>query len=385
MRIALLGAGIIGTVIARDLAAWDPPDEVRIGDLDGERAEAAAREHGYEAARVNVNDPDSLDRFLEGSDVVINAVQYQANLAVMEGAFRTGVDYLDLGGLFHVTRKQLELHDWFQKGGITAVLGMGSCPGIANVHAGDLASRLDAVRSIRIYNGATVDPPGTIAWPYSLWTILDEIVERPVVFESGEFVERDPLSGEQAFAFLNPIGEANTHLSLHSEVATIPMSLADQGIEECSFRIRFFGMPEDLLRHLAWLVKVGLASTDPRQVDGVEVVPRRLLVDVLEAHRASLGHQERDELGFKDIATVAEGTKDGEEVRLRIDTTAWPSEVLEVPGGTVAVVAPAAVVARWLAEGRIDQPGVHAPETIIPPEPFYEALEIRGVETRLVS
>ena len=382
MRIALLGAGIIGAVVARDLATWDRPEEVVIGDLDGNRAREVAAEHGFESTEVDVRDEVSLDAFLAGADAVINAAQYEINLPVMEGALRAGAHYTDLGGLFFTTRKQLELDERFRQAGLTAVIGIGSCPGIANVHAGDLADRMDTVRSVKIYNGATSDPSESLKWPYSLWTIFDEIVERAMVFRGGEFVDLDPLSEEEMFPFRDPIGYAKTHLSLHSEVATIPLSLADKGIEACEFKIAFFGFPEAALRKLQFLASVGLASTKPRRVGTVDgVVPRRLLVDLLE----ELQPDPPQHAGFKDIATVAEGTRDGVPVRMRLDTTAWPSKELKVYGGTVVVGSPAAITGKWLASKEVDKPGVHPPEVAIPPQPFYAELAKRGVATTLTE
>jgi len=382
MRIALLGAGIIGAVVARDLATWDRPEEVVVGDLDGDRAALVAKEHGFDHRRVDVREAASLDAFLAGADVVVNAAQYQINLPVMEGALRAGAHYTDLGGLFFTTRKQLEFADRFRQAGLTAVLGIGSCPGIANVHAGDLAARMDTVRSVIIYNGATVDPSDSLKWPYSLWTIFDEITERAMVFRGGEFVDLDPLSEEEMFFFREPIGYAKTHLSLHSEVATIPLSLANKGIEACEFKIAFFGFPEAALRKLQFLASIGLAATKPRRVGSVDgVIPRRLLVDLLE----ELKPDPPQHAGFKDIATVAEGTRDGEPIRLRLDTTAWPSKELKVAGGTVVVGSPAAIIARWLGSGKLSQPGVHPPETVVAPQPFYEDLAKRGVQTALTE
>jgi saccharopine dehydrogenase-like NADP-dependent oxidoreductase len=382
MRIALLGAGIIGAVVARDLATWDSPGEVVVGDLDGNRAALVAKQLGFDHVAVDVRDPASLDAFLAGADAVVNAAQYEINVPVMEGALRVGAHYTDLGGLFFTTRKQLELDERFREAGLTAVVGIGSCPGIANVHAGDLAARMDTVRSVAIYNGATVDPSDSLKWPYSLWTIFDEIVERAMVFRDGQFVDLDPLSEEEMFSFKQPIGYAKTHLSLHSEVATIPLSLADKGIEACEFKIAFFGFPEAALRKLQFLASLGLASKDPRRVGSVEgVIPRRLLVDLLE----ELQPEPPQHAGFKDIATVAEGTRNGEPVRLRMDTTAWPSKELQVAGGTVVVGSPAAIIARWLGSGKITKPGVHPPETAVPPQPFYEELARRGVQTALTE
>ena len=329
-----------------------------------------------------MRDNDSLDSFLTGADVVINAAQYQINLPVMEGALRAGAHYTDLGGLFYTTRQQLEFNDRFRAAGLTAVLGIGSCPGIANVHAGDLAERLDTVESVRIFNGSTVDPSDSLRWPYSLWTILDEITERPMVFRDGAFVDLDPLSEEEMFHFQEPIGYAKTHLSLHSEVATIPLSLADQGIRHCEFKIGFFGFSEAALRKLQFLASIGLASTEPRRVGEIEdVVPRRLLVDLLEEMPHTLPQHE----GFKDIATIAEGTRGGTPARFRLDTTAWPSEELRVKGGTVVVGSPAAITGRWLGSKELTAPGVHPPETVIPPKLFYAELAKRGVKTTLTE
>jgi saccharopine dehydrogenase-like NADP-dependent oxidoreductase len=382
MRIALLGAGIIGAVVARDLATWDCPEEVVVGDLDGDRAREVAGEHGFEHATVDVRDDASLDAFLAGADAVINAGQYEINLPVMAGALRAGAHYTDLGGLFFTTRKQLELDEQFRQAGLTAVLGIGSCPGIANVHAGDLAARLDTVRSVKIYNGATADASDSLKWPYSLWTIFEEIVERAMVFRAGEFVDLDPLSEEEMFPFRDPLGYTKTHLSLHSEVATIPLSLADKGIEACEFKIAFFGFPEAALRKLQFLASVGLASTESRRVGEIDgVVPRRLLVDLLE----ELEPEPPQHAGFKDIATVVEGTRDGVPVRLRLDTTAWPSKELKVYGGTVVVGSPAAITGKWLASKELDKPGVHPPETVVPPQPFYAELAKRGVATTLTE
>ena len=260
-------------------------------------------------------------------------------------------------------RRQLELGERYGAG-LGAVLGIGSCPGIANVHAGDLGSRLDEVRSVRIFNGATVDPSDRITWPYSLWTILDEVTQRPVVFRDGEFVELEPLSEEEPFPFVEPIGYATT--SLRSEVATIPVSLAAKGIERCEFKIPVLRVVR------ARAPATRLPRFDRPRLHRPEdrggcpgVVPRRLLVDLLE----ETSPPPPEHPGFKDIATVAEGTKEGVPTRLRLDATAWPSPELGVGGGTVAVAAPPAVVARWLPDGAIP-PGVHPPETVIEPRPF---------------
>ncbi|MEK7800020.1 MAG: saccharopine dehydrogenase NADP-binding domain-containing protein, partial [Acidobacteriota bacterium] len=228
MRIVVLGgAGIIGRTIARDLADDREVKEIVIADLDLDGARKLADglgRPGVTAVKADVTDPAALVSLIRGAGAVINSVQYYFNLPVMKACLEAKTHYLDLGGLFHTTRKQLEMHGDFRKAGLLAVLGLGSCPGIANVQARAVADTLDTVESVRIYNGATPDMGDSLAWAYSIQTIFDEITQPPMVFRAGRFQETAALGEEELYRFQDPIGVSKVHLSLHSEVATLPLT-----------------------------------------------------------------------------------------------------------------------------------------------------------------
>ena len=381
-RIVVLGgAGIIGQAIALDLA--QDVDEVVVADIDETGAQKVAGQlgRGCEAQPVNVLEPDSLDTVLEGADACINSAQYYFNLDVMQGCLRNRVPYIDLGGLFHTTRKQLKLHEDFAQAGVTAILGLGSCPGVANVQAGYLGAMLDTIEAVKIYNGSTIDEGESLSWAYSVNTILDEISKPSMIFRDGEFQEMAPLSEEEFFLFPDPIGYAKTHLSLHSEVATIPLSLEDKGIQECFFKITFFGYSEAALRKMQFLTELGFADLDPIQVDSVQVAPRDVLITLLK--RAPAAHTPPVNKGYKDIATVVTGQMQGRKTELRIDTWAWPHPEWKISGSKLMVASPPAIVARWLADGSLDKPGVWAPEQIVDGARFFAALSERGAGTSL--
>jgi lysine 6-dehydrogenase len=381
-RIVVLGAaGIIGRAIVQDLA--EDVAEVVAADLDlgGAQEVATSIGRGVVAQQVNVTDPASLDAALSGADACINSVQYYFNLDVMRGCLRNKVPYIDLGGLFHTTRKQLELADEFAAAGVTAILGLGSCPGVANVQAGYLGAMLDTVDAVKIYNGSTIDEGESLSWAYSIETILDEISKPAMVYRDGDFQALAPLSEEEYFLFPEPIGYAKTHLSLHSEVATIPLSLADKGIQECFFKITFFGYSEPALRKMQFLAELGFASTEPLEVKGVEVAPRDVLIALL--NQSPSAHTPPVNKGYKDIATVVSGSKDGRPTTLRLDTWAWPHEAWAMSGSKLMVASPPAVVARWLADGRLRKPGVWAPEQAVDGKAFFADLAQRGVGTAL--
>lgn len=381
-RIVVLGgAGIIGKAIVQDLA--EDVAEVVVADLDLTAAQQVADQigRGCTAQYVNVTNPDLLDEVLKGADACINSAQYYFNLAVMQGCLRNQVPYIDLGGLFHTTRKQLKLAEDFKAAGVTAVLGLGSCPGVANVQAGYLAAMLDSVESVKIYNGSTIDEGESLSWAYSIETILDEISQPAMIFRGGDFHAVAPLSEEEFFMFPEPIGYAKTHLSLHSEVATIPLSLATKGIQECFFKITFFGYSEAALRKMQFLSELGFASKEPIDVKGKEVAPRDVLLALL--NQAPAARTPPVNKGYKDIATVVVGTQGDKAVSLRLDTWAWPHEEWGMSGGKLMVASPPAIVARWLADGRLQKPGVWAPEEVVDGEAFFADLAKRGAGSSL--
>ena len=384
MRIVVLGgAGIIGRAIVRDLAEDREVREIVVADLDVDGARRLAeslRRPGVTAVKADVGDHAALVGLLQGAGAVVNSVQYYFNLPVMKACLEARVPYIDLGGLFHTTRKQLELDGEFRKAGLVAVLGLGSCPGIANVQARALADTFDTVESIRIFNGATPDQGDSLAWAYSIQTIFDEITQPPVVFRDGRFQETAPLGEEEAYRFQDPIGVTRVHLSLHSEVATLPLTYQSKGIQDCFFKISFFGYSEKALRQLQFLASLGLASTEPVEVRGVAVRPRDLLVEVM---KRAPQIERAGSLGFKDIVTEVRGTRAGKPAAGKVETTCWPHKAWGISGGTVLVASPPAIVARWLAQGKVKARGVLPPEQAVDAAPFFKDLEARGARTTL--
>ena len=99
--------------------------------------------------------PASLARALEGCDVLVNSASYRVNLDAMTACLKAGCHYLDLGGLYWMTGRQLELGPRFEGAGLLALLGIGSAPGKTNLMALRAVRELRCARSIR----STFPPP----------------------------------------------------------------------------------------------------------------------------------------------------------------------------------------------------------------------------------
>ncbi len=195
LRVAVLGAGgTIAPAIVRDLAESDEVAGLLLLDLDEARAEHVASLHGGPKARAALADarasadaPTSLARALEGCDVLVNSASYRVNLDAMTACLKAGCHYLDLGGLYWMTGRQLELGPRFEAAGLLALLGIGSAPGKTNLMALRAARELvTPVEAIHVSAaGRDLDPPAGFSVPYALQTLLDELTMRPVVLRDG--------------------------------------------------------------------------------------------------------------------------------------------------------------------------------------------------------
>jgi saccharopine dehydrogenase-like NADP-dependent oxidoreductase len=383
MRIAVLGgAGKMGCVAVQALAGDPRVDEVLILDINVEQAHIVAdylKSPKVGVQRVDVKDREALVRALAGSKSCLNASIYYLNLLVMDACFQAGVHYTDMGGLFHTTRKQLLLHESFRARGVSAVLGMGTAPGIPNVQARYAADRLETVESIKIYDGSEPVPSDEPRFGYAIPTIMDELTLEPVIFRGGEFVTLPPLSDFEDYWFTAPLGLLPVHLSLHSEPATLPVTFRDKGVKECFFKINYWGMSKAVVDKVRALVDLGFGSREPIEVGGQRVVPREVMEALLSGYVPLITDylapsDRRPPDWVQEIATEVHGTKDGQAVTYRVGTLSCRRAL---PTGSSAAIA-----AVWLAEGRIP-PGVHAPEAVMEPEAFFQELAEREVFTQV--
>ncbi len=384
MRAVVLGGGgLTGRAAVRVLASGTAFDTVVAADLDAGLAATAARAAGAhaEAASIDVGDRSSLVRLLEGASVVVNAVQYSRNLEVMRAALEARVPYLDFGGLFHMSRRQLELDEEFRRAKLLAVPGLGQVPGISNVLALDATSDLDTVRSLVFRDGwrdLAEGGPG-ISFSWSPSTFLDEMVLPAVSYEDGAFRDHPPLSDPEEFDFAAPVGRTRIYRTLHSEPATLPDSLRAKGLLRCEWKEGGPGI--DVLRTMAQL---GLASDQPLNVGGVEVTPRAFTLALL-AREHLLGPREGVAINDWEVLDVElQGTRRGVAVVRHAIARFPPRPDWRCSATTYAVGVAGGVGATMIAKGLVRGTGVVPPERCVPGREFLAEVGRWGVEIAVV-
>jgi saccharopine dehydrogenase (NAD+, L-lysine-forming) len=351
LRVGVLGAGgTIAPAILEDLAVSDEVASVLALDIDGERAAAAATAHGGQKTVARAVDARSgLGDELSGIDVLINTASYRINIDAMEACLAAGCDYIDLGGLYHVTLRQLELSDRFERAGRLALLGIGSSPGKTNLMAARAVAGLAGVDSIDIVaGGRDFNPQGEFSPPYAVQTLIDEVTLKPVVLRDGSPVEIEPLTPGGTVEFGEPIGAAQTIYTLHSELVSFGESF---GCKQCSFRLSLSPVIEQRLRELARGSAEEIAQA---QREATPPSDETVSIHLIQARGS------------------------GRTVTVRSVTS--PHRPFGLGGSIVSTAAPAAAAVRLLARGRISAIGAQFPERCIAPDDLFAEVATRSCE-----
>jgi len=351
-------------------------ERVIIGDVETSRAKELANQLGSNmvaVTKVDLMDHQSLVSAIKSSKVLINATWYEYNTQVMKAAIEAKVHYLDMGGLFHVTRKQMEMNSTAREAGVTAVLGAGESPGMTNIMCAASAETLDAVEEIRIRVGARETAPqksDRLVFPFAVSTVFDEYSKPPIIFLDGQFQEVECLSGAEEIQFAEPIGRQSCHYSIHSEIATLPLSF--KGLRTADFKL---GISEDIYQAIKPLLDAGMADANPIEFRGSKITPRDFAVALLTS-RATSTEPSR----YVALKTEVMGTRKGKRIREIRELVGEPSETLRVRNATALLTGiGASVVAQLILAGEVGETGVMAPESCIPPSKYLNELEKRKI------
>ena len=390
MRVLLVGAGGVGSA-AVGIAARRPFFEHWVvADYDAARAAravASVTDPRFAAAQVDASSAEAVTALCREHRIthVLNAVDPRFVLPIFTGALAAGSDYLDMAMSLsrpHDTRpyeecgvklgdEQFAIAPQWTDAGRLALVGIGVEPGLSDVFARYAADVLfSSIDEIGVRDGANLVVSGyDFAPSFSIWTTIEECLNPPVIWEADRgWYTTAPFSEPEVFDFPEGIGEVECVNVEHEEVLLIPRWVKAQ-------RVTFkYGLGAEFIDVLRTLHKLGLDSTAPVRVGGVEVAPRDVVAACLP-DPAGLG----DRMSGKTCAgTLVTGTgTDGSPRQVylyHVVDNAWSMAEY----GSQAVVWQTAInpviALELLAAGTWQGTGVLGPEAFAP-VPFLEKLE----------
>jgi len=385
MKILIVGAGAQGSVIATEIVKSPEVSEIRVSDINLGKAERLAERLKSEKVstyQVDANKVNDIVRAAKEVNIIVNATTWSPkfNLNIMEAALNRGAHYQDLASY---PAQQLELNKRWENAELTALIDTGVSPGLTNVLAAQAAHKLDRVEEIRIRLWTEVESEE----PISLWspeTAWGDMAAEPIVYESGEFNQVLPFSGEEVYNFPEPIGPQTVYMHSHEEPETLPHFIG-RGLRYVDFKM---GGPEFPLAKA--IVKFGLMSDKPIRIKRVKVAPRDVFL-ALVPPTPSMEEMERmiraKMISMRGcVAVDVKGEKEG--ARQQYVLYSHFPDVQELmnrmPGASpVAYVTsvPASTFTEMLAKGEIKTTGVVPPEALEPEvrQAYLDKLAEKGI------
>ncbi|MEN9645755.1 MAG: hypothetical protein RL238_2424 [Actinomycetota bacterium] len=308
MRLLVIGAGGVGSSIVSIAARREVFEQIVVADVDAARAaRAAARTGDTRVVGTRVDASDKLDLIelarTSKADVVINACDPRFNPPIFEAAFEAGCHYLDMAmnlsvphptdpyntpGVMLGEAQWAMASNWEERDQL-ALVGMGVEPGFSDVVARYAADHLfSRVDEIGVRDGADLVIDGfPFAPTFSIWTTIEECLNPPIIWEKDRgWFTTAPFSEPEVFEFPEGIGALGCVNVEHEEVLLMPRWI-DVG------RVTFkYGLGDEFIDVLKTLHLLGLDSTKPVSVRGVEVSPRDVVAAVLP-NPAELGDRMR--------------------------------------------------------------------------------------------
>jgi saccharopine dehydrogenase-like NADP-dependent oxidoreductase len=403
-RIVVIGAaGEMASVGLERFVTCNDDCSFELYDLDTARMQQlAARlpEGMARIAEVDLFDAGALQRAIQGASLVILGAGPYTRTAppVMRACVEEGVDYLDFDDEVESTLDGFELHDDAQAAGVALMIGCGASPGMSNVIALDVVTRLDQVRSIDVCwvtgdEGAR--PYGNAAIEHVL-----HIGAGPcVTWRDGQQVTVEGFVENEVFPMGGEIGDHRLYETAHPEAVTLPRRVP--GVR--SVRVMGGAYPQPvngLIRGVALAVEQG-RMTVPEAVEWLQAVMQDEFGSLKGWRYALSGMMGQVRRGESSLGVLgrylwqamrgqhtpyrggilvrATGTRNGETVTIEARTpTGGPDSFLASSMAAITGTCLAAFATLAL-ERRRELQGTLAPEDWVEPREFYETLERLGV------
>ena len=389
MKVAVLGIGGLGRILALELASDARVTEIVLADKRGDRSRALrsiGRGASVTSLAVDVSQPGPLRGALTGVDIAINATLPDFNLAVMDACREAGCSYIDPWGLSPVAPgetpgvlAQLDRDSAWRARGVTAVVSMGSDPGLSNIMARVAADRLQTVDEIRILKAAA--GAGEIeGYPlYSRSVFLRDALSPPAIWDGSKIAPQPFVSGEEDYVFPDPVGRRRLYHFYHEEVLTLPQRLG-RPVGRVVYK---HDINPEIVRAIVSLDTLGLLREDKRlQVGGGRVAFRDAFLGTFPEPSTFVGPLP----GTMAIVAEVSGVKsDGSRARIRASYLLDHREANRRRGTTAERYVTAAAVgsaASLMIGKKIPRTGVLAAEEL-PMDVLLPELAAKGVTFRV--
>lgn len=349
-QITVLGAGLVGSAIIKDFARYGS-HHVWATDLSSDRLKKLDGLPHVSTHQGDVNNPTFLSTVCRDADLVVCAVPGFMGFSTLKRLIELGKNVVDIS---FFSEDAFELNDLAIKKRVTAVVDCGVAPGLCNIQAGYVQSKLDSVESYICYVGGL---PRTRTWPFEYKAVFSPIDVIEEYTRPARYVEHNQLVTRAALTDLEKIDfpgvgtlEAFNTDGLRSLIHTLDAPFKKEKT------LRYPGHVE-LMRAFR---EAGFFDTNPVEVGGQLVAPLDLTSKLLfEQWKLQPGEQD---LTVMHVALT--GKEKGVPVKYSFDLLDYFDVDSEIHSMARTTGYTCTIVAGQVLSGLFDRKGICPPEYV---------------------
>jgi saccharopine dehydrogenase-like NADP-dependent oxidoreductase len=374
MKIAVLGAGMVGRAMALDLSG---KHEVSVYDQSEHNLTLLRNRNGkIQTIQADLKDQSQFKHWLKDADLVLVAVPGFMGFSTLKAVIETGKNIVDIS---FFPENALELDELAKKHNVTVITDCGVAPGMSNYIIGRYNEEM-VIDAFEIYVGGLPKirkKPFEYKAPFSPIDVLEEYTRPARIMENGHIVVKPALTELELMNFdeLGTLESFNTD-GLRSLLFTMP-HIKNQKEKT----LRYPGHVDLIIA----LKESGFFSETPVEIAGQKIVPLQFTSRII-FNEWKLGEEE-EELTI--MRVTLHGRKQGEAETVvynmldRYDPASKTSSMSRSTGYT------ATATINMMADGLFSEKGVFPPELVGKHKACFDYviayLKTRGVMWKLES
>ncbi len=373
MKALVIGAGMMGSALAYDLANSKGVDKVILADVDFERAKNVALSIGknVEPVSLDINRYENVVDLMKKVDVVCGATSYCHNLSLTKAAIEARKHFCDLGGNMDVVYKQMELHNEAKAANVLILPNCGLAPGLAAILGAGGAKRFEKVDEIHLRVGGLPkhpQPPLNYMLVFSVEGLINEYLEPAEVIRNSEVKLVDSMADLEELEFPQPFGKVEA-FNTSGGISTLTKMFKGK-VKELDYKtIRYIGH----CHKFKTLLDLGFASSEPIMVGNSLRTARELFQELLKKKLPSSGHD------LILMRVWIQGTKNNEQKTLTYEMIDYFDEKTKISAMMRTTSFPTSIIVQMVVNGTITVRGVLPPEECVPVEPLIKELKKRNI------
>ena len=369
--LALGGAGDMGRMAVAILIKSPDISSITVADKNIKRAQHfidLVESEKVSVIEIDVMEHDKLVELISSHDLVMNTVGpfYKFATMILETVIKAKKPYVDICDDWKPTLDLLDMNKKAKKAGITAIIGIGSSPGITNLMAVVACSKLEKVDEIITAWGTGFikegDKPRYYVTPRKFYKKFNEMplianaatmhlfyetLEDIPTFKDGKMVNIKPLTEAKPLQFPGFKDTYVCHIG-HPEPVTLPRVIKANSVSNLMFEGK---KATDIIRKYT------------NKISNKEISISEASVELFKESRRLVRDPKivKEYMSFPPgLCVIATGIKDGKRKKVAIATQ-------KAPFGAMAGVTgvPLAIAALMLINGEIKEKGVLTPEEAI--------------------